>query len=75
MGHDLNLVEAILLFSIAIWVFGLGFAFIVQHQNQFMNWTGRTLSTFFRNYWRYIAVFALGYFLAQGNIVHLSTSF
>ncbi len=62
--HQLNFLESILFFTVLFWIAGLLVSLIPQTQRAYWNWTTRNVRNFFQNYWRYILVFILGYYLA-----------
>ncbi|MDQ5962008.1 MAG: hypothetical protein QG669_401 [Patescibacteria group bacterium] len=70
----LNLLQTILAFTLFLWIVCLGLSFLFQRQQQYWNWTGTTLQRIFRDYWRYLACVAIGYFLATENIFRLSVN-
>lgn len=70
----LNLIETLVCFTLFLWLVGLGFSYILQRQQAYWNWTTRTLRAFWRDNWRYIICFVLGYIAAREEVFRLVIS-
>lgn len=68
----LNFIQSLLVFTFFLWIVFLGLSFLFQRQQQYWNWSGNTIQRIFRDYWRYILIFALGYYAAIENFFQLS---
>lgn len=69
---ELNFIQSLLAFTLFLWIVFLGFSFLFQRQQQYWAWSGNTIQRIFRDYWRYILLFALGYYAAIEDFFRLS---
>jgi hypothetical protein len=62
--RQLNFAETISFFLILVWVLGFVISLFAQTPGAYWGWTRRNVGNFLQNYWRYILIFILGYYLA-----------